>query len=491
MTTAASKFVIENGGELRTTAAVTNGSAIKFEGEQGGIINNAADFISDRAMSGTKLTKKGSGWMKLNTSNTALDKMVITAGTVQCINANVPAKTVEYQGGTLRENTGTSYAINIPKGKTGSWYMANRSTYTNKITGEGTLTAYCVTEKGSNYYATRTPVQCNFSEFEGILIATSSLDDPAVLRFTLNTANGMPKGTMNIGEKVEIQNSGKTFRIGKVIGTGALGGSCTFSNGTSVGANTWQVGNDDNWTTSIKVVSNANFVKVGTGKITWNGANTNTGTTTISEGELCIGTSTKLGTGRLTINENGMLTGNNSKAKALGNSAYVVDGTVRPGTYEGAVLGTIYFGGKNVTFNEKGVLSISANKCMTSSSNGCTGISNIGSLVINGTILVSPTKTNTLQVGDSIRLWTDVANVSGTPKVESVEGLEWDDSRLISEGLLIVKSISTSIIIPSNASTSSHNIYDLRGRLVRKDATSTDGLKPGIYVIEGKKWVVR
>ena len=128
---------------------------------------------------------------------------------------------------------------------------------------------------------------------------------------------------------------------------------------------------------------------------------------------------------------------------------------------------------------------------MTSSSNGCTGISNIGSLAINGTILVSPTKTNTLQVGDSIRLWTDVANVSGTPKVESVEGLEWDDSRLISEGLLIVKSISTSIIIPSNASTSSHNIYDLRGRLVRKDATSTDGLKPGIYVIEGKKWVVR
>ena len=45
--------------------------------------------------------------------------MVIAAGTVQCINANTPAKTVEYQGGTLRENTGSSYTINVPKGKTG------------------------------------------------------------------------------------------------------------------------------------------------------------------------------------------------------------------------------------------------------------------------------------------------------------------------------------------------------------------------------------
>ena len=33
MVTANTKFVIENGGELRTNAAVTNGSPIKFETE--------------------------------------------------------------------------------------------------------------------------------------------------------------------------------------------------------------------------------------------------------------------------------------------------------------------------------------------------------------------------------------------------------------------------------------------------------------------------
>jgi len=150
MNTAANKFIMENGGAMQTTAAVTNGSAIRMEGELGGAIINVADFVVDRPMTGTVLTKKGSGWMKLNVSNTALSRMIIAAGTVQCVNSNTPAKVVEYQGGTLRENTGTSYAINVPKGKTGTWYMANRSTYTNKVTGEGTLNAYCVTEKGSN-----------------------------------------------------------------------------------------------------------------------------------------------------------------------------------------------------------------------------------------------------------------------------------------------------------------------------------------------------
>ena len=491
MTTAAAKFVIENGGELRTTAAVTNGSAIKFEGETGGVINNTADFVSDRAMSGTVLTKKGDGWMKLNTSNTALTKMVIMAGTVQCINAATPAKTVEFQGGTLRENTGTSYAINVPKNKRGTWYMANRATYTNKVTGEGTLNAFCVTEKGSNYYATRTPIQCNFSEFEGILVASSSLDDASCLRFTLNTSTGMPKGTMNIAEKVEIQNSGKTFRIGKVTGAGALGGSCTFSNGASVAANTWQVGNDANWTCNVKVVSDANFVKVGTGKITWGAASTNTGSTTISEGELCLNTTGKLGSGKLTISAGALLTGANSKTKALENSSITVNGTVRPGSYEGAITGILYFGGKNLTVSDSGVLAFYANKCATASSNGCTSISNIGTLTINGTIRINPIKTNSLHEGDSIRLWTDVTKITGTPTVEGVDGIEWDDSRLMSEGLLFVKSINTGITQRSTINAQPFNIYDLRGRTVKQEATSTEGLKPGIYVIEGRKVMVR
>ena len=480
MTTVASKFVIENGAELRTTAAVTNGSSIRFEGEEGGVINNSADFIVDRAMLGTKLTKKGSGWMKLNVSNSSLQRLVVAAGTVQCINSNKPANTVEFQGGTLRENTGTSYTIDVPRGKTGTWYMANRSTYTNKVTGEGTLNAYCTTEKGTNYYATRTPVQCDFSAFEGTLRPSSGQDDPDLLRFTLDTSKGMPKGTMNIAAGVEVQNSGKTFRIGKVTGTGNLGGSCTFSNGASVGANTWQVGNDDNWSTTVKVTSNANFTKMGSGRITWSGASDNSGATTISEGELALSTNGKLGTGRLTIGPNGTLSGTNKKTSALANSAIVVNGTLAPNT--------LYIDNKNVTVNEGGTLLVAASHCATTVSAGCGTMDGIATLTLNGTLRIQPGVINTLQVGDSIRLFT-AKKFEGTPQIVDECGIEWDDSRL-SEGLLFVKSIDTGIM-PTISAATPHHIYDIRGRLVRANATNTEGLPAGIYICEGHKFVIR
>ena len=482
------KFVIENGAELRTNSAVTNGSPIKFETDEGGVINNTGDFIVDKAMLGTVLTKKGNDWMKLNVSNTSLNKMIVAAGTVQCINANTPAKTVEYQGGTLRENTGSSYAVNVPKGKQGSWYLANRSTYTNKLTGEGTITIYCVTEKGTNYYATRTPIQCNFADFEGTVKATSSLDDASLLRFTLNTSSGMPKGTFEIAAGAEVQNSGKTFHVGRVTGSGNLGGSCTFSNNTSVGANTWQVGNADDWSTNVKVVSNANFVKVGTGRITWGGASTNSGTSQIKEGELCVTTNGKLGTGQLTVAEGATLSGANTTSKALTNSAYTISGTLRPGASATASNGTLYFGGKNVTLNATSTLVINALRCATASATGCTAIDGIGTLTINGTIRIQPVRGNELQEGDSIRIFTATRFV-GNPTVEGIDGIEWDASR-ISEGLLFVKHIDTAVSpVTLHPSPFTKGIYDLRGRLVRQN--TTDGLKPGIYIVDGKKVIIK
>ena len=489
--TTAGKFVIENGGELRTTAAVTNGSPIKFEGELGGIINNSADFNSNSALSGTKLTKKGTGWMKLNTNNPSLNTLVIVAGTVQCVNANTPAKIVEFQGGRLDENTGTSYTINIPKGKTGTWNTVNDATYTNTITGEGTLTVSCPVRKGGtspNYwYATRTHLALKLNSFAGTLTVTSNGDPSG--RFTLDTSNGMPNGTLNVPSGVVVLNTAKTFRVGKLSGSGELGGISDFGSGTS-GTNTWQVGNDANWTSGVKVTANSNLVKLGTGRVTWSAANTNTGTTTIKEGELAINASGKLGTGKLTVADGATLSGTNTTTKPLENSSIEINGTIRPGLYDGAFSGTIYFGGKNVTMTQTAVYQIGALKCATASNAGCAYIANVGTLTINGTIRVVPAENNTLAVGDSIRLWTGVTKFVGSPIVETYYGIEWDDSR-ISEGLLFVKSIATGITQHSSLTTQHFNVYDLRGRMVRQGATSTEGLKPGIYVIEGRKCVVR
>ena len=484
VTTAANKFIMENGGELRTSAAVTQGSPMQMAGDEGGVINNSADFILDKAVSGTRLTKKGAGWMKLNVANSNLNRLVIAAGTVQCINANVPAKTVEYQGGELRENTGTSYAIFVDKGKKGSWFMANRATYSNKVTGEGTLTAYCTTEKGNNYYATRTPVKCDFSNFEGTLLPTSSLDDAENLRFTLDVAGGMPKGTMNIGAKVVVQNSGKTYRIGRVMGTGRLGGSCTFSNNASVGANTWQVGNDDDWTTSVRVTSNANFVKVGAGKVTWGGANDNTGTTTVKEGELCVNNTTKLGTGALTVGDGATFSGTNSSAKALANSAITVNGTLRPGANETSTTGTLFFDDKNLTVGKTGTLVF-----RTSAGGQSTSLSGITTLTVNGTIRIEAADGNKLQVGDEVRLWPESTKLVGTPAFDMQGGITWNTSR-ISEGVLVVAGIDTGVNA-AFADADPDNVYDLNGRLVRTKATGTTRLPAGVYIRGGRKVVVK
>ena len=486
VTTTPAIFVMENGAELRTTAAVTQGSPMQMAGDEGGVINNSQDFILNKPVSGTVMTKKGGGWMKLNTSNGALNRLVVMAGTVQCVNANIPAKTVEFQGGTLSENTSSSYTIHVAEGKTGTWNMANRSTYTNKITGKGTLNANCVTEKGTNYYATRTPVRCNFTDFEGTLKPSSNVDDPSVLRFTMDTGGSMAKGTMNIASNVEVQNSGKTFRIGRVTGSGKLGGSCTFSNGTTVGANTWQVGNDEDWTTNVKVSANANFVKVGGGKVTWNGASSNTGTTTVREGELCMGSLGQLGTGRLTVNEGATLSGTNLTSKQLTNASVIVNGTLRPGTTADATTGTLRFGGKNVTVNATGQLVI-----RTAGANSATSLSDIGTLTVNGTIVIQVADNHTLKVGDEIRLWPETVTLAGEPLFDMQGGISWDTSRL-SEGILVVKEIATGLN-PALADTDPQNVYDLQGRLVRRQATaaSTEGLPSGIYLRAGRKVVVK
>lgn len=488
----AAKFVMENGAVLRTSQAITQGSVMKMEGTEGGVVNNTADFIIDKAVSGTKLTKRGSGWMKLNVSNSALDTLAVAGGTVQCINANVPGKSVVYEGGTLYENTGTNYSVIVPKGKQGSWYLANRSTYTNKITGEGTLTIYCVTEKGTNYYATRTPVQCNFNDFEGTIKPTSSLDDPDLKRFTLNISGNAPKATFDIPSGAEVQNSGKTFTIGKVTGAGNLGGSCTFSNGSSVGANTWRVGNDDSFSFDGKVTSNAHFVKVGTGRMQVKGAWTTTGTVKISEGELILSSTAVLGTGALTVEKEGTLTGIMSSATALSNSSYTVNGTVQPGATKTATSGTINFGERNVTFARGSFYVLGASRCATKTNAGCANIKGVKRLTMNGTISVFLSSSYTPAAGDSIRVW-EAESFSGSPTFDLPdlgESLAWDTSR-ISEGLLFITVSSGIDAVLDEMREHGSDVYNASGQLVRRNARTLEGLSRGVYFVRGKKIVVK
>ncbi|MBQ7472700.1 MAG: autotransporter-associated beta strand repeat-containing protein [Prevotella sp.] len=480
------KFIIENGATLLTTAAVTQGTPMQMLTEEGGIINNSNDFITNSGISGTKLTKRGAGWMKLNANNSGLNRLVILGGTVQCVNCTQPASTVEYQGGTLSENGGTNYAVHVPEGKTGTWNTANRSSYSNKLTGAGTLTIYCEEEKGTGWFATRTQLSMDFSEFEGTIKATGRSDDSGA-RWTLNTSNGMPNGTLDIAENLEVQNTGKIFAIGALAGKGKLGGYSSFSNNGGSGTNTWKVGSDKNFTWEGLVTSNSIFNKVGTGQMTVKGKWTNTGNSNVTEGILCISSGT-LGTGAVNVGTEGVLIGTNTAAIGFTNSSVTVNGRIQAGVTLTSYTGTLYLGNKNLTVTKSGTLAVGSRGKLS------TLISDINLLNINGTVLVYLSPNYTPAAGDSICLWK-ANRVIGTPTFdlpELAEGLVWDTSKFTT-GYLYIRSNETDGIALAQGERmpTKGNIYNVKGQLVRKNANNLNGLPRGIYFQNGKKFVVK
>lgn len=489
----ANMFIIENGAELRTTVAVTQGSPMQILTTDGGVVNNAADFIVNKAMTGTVLTKKGTGWMKMNTAST-LQRLVLVAGTVQCYNANKVANVVEFQGGTYSENTGSSFELNVPKGKSGIWNSANRSSYSNKVTGEGTLTIYCEEEKGGSWFATRTQLGLDFRQFEGTIKATGRGDDSGA-RWTLNSSNGMPKATLNIADNLEVQNTGKTFAIGRVSGDkGKLGGFASFANDGKTGVNTWQLGNDDNWTWGGIVTANSNLVKVGEGKATFGGKSNHTGTTQVKAGELCLKSGAQLGTGALTVAKGAKLSGVTTADAPLLNSSVTVNtgATLAVGASATSITGMINFGGKNVSMAKGSFLEMGISRAATETSTGGTSLQNINKLTINSTIKLhySQTFADEIKEGDIVRLWTGVTSVTGTPvldeesQVISLEkGLIWDTSELAKGILKVAKGVPVGI--SGITSSESKDVYDLDGRRVESPRRGQ------VYIVGGRKVLVK
>ena len=439
VTTDPKKFIIEDGGMLQTTAAVQMGSPIRFEGEVGGIISNSNDFAMNQAFSGTVMEKRGGGWLKTYVSGASLGRMIITGGTVQN-NSGVAAKVVEIRGGSLVDLVGTSNEINIPEGKNASWTTENRQTYSNKITGAGRITVYCATEKGNGWVATRTPLQLNTSEFTGTLVpqATNASDG----RFTLNTSSGIAKGIMDIPSGITVQNTGKVYTIGELAGSGSLGEGCAFSNGATVGANTWKVGslNTDFTFDGTIVGSGTIFEKVGTGMMTLSNTNNFTGKATISDGTICLNKSSAksgmLGTGELVVSNGATLCG----VGLLTNSSVTISkgALLRPGVKENSTSGTLKMNKKNLTVNSGATV-----RFYIGSRSLYTKLTDVDVMYLRGTLKVNLRGGIELEEGDEFQLWTSSSTRLATSvelKLDSLSnGLAWDTSNLDSGILRVVK----------------------------------------------------
>lgn len=480
MTISADDFIIENGAALQTTAAVTQGSPMSVQGEGGGIINNAADFNLDKPISGNLLTKKGNGWLKYNVPSPSLKRLVVEGGTVQMVTNGRPATTVELKNGALIEFANCGSAIEVPERGKGSWTLSNRQTYSNTVTGAGTLTIVSALD-GSG--APRTPIACNFKNFTGTIEAHAVNNGSGW--FTLDNSGGIPLGTLNIPEGVTVVNTAKTFRVGKVTGKGALGEVITYSQTAASGANTWEAGDDGNFTFAGIVKANANFNKVGTGKMTVQGAWSNTGQVQVKAGELHLTNTAKLGTGRLTVAKNAILSGITKSNEALTNSAYNINGFLQVGLSATSTTGVINFGGKNVIFSKTAVLDLGIASPATATKTGGTSIQDIGKLTMNGTVRLRLKEGIDWQVGDSIILWR-ATSFTGSPIIENYivdesKGLFWDDSR-INEGILTVTNIPTAIQDTHVAVSKPTGVYDLQGRRVASNINESI-LPNGIYII--------
>ena len=512
MSNVAANFTIEDGAVLRNTAAVTHGSAMKIV--RRGVIQTDAPFTQQGNISGDTVVKAGGSNLEM-TGNLLTARTIVQAGRMNYSGASSASRVVELQGTAAISGSGfVSSPLNIASGAKATVTTVNRQTTSSNLSGNGQVTILCATEKGNNYYATRTPLQLRMNNFYGTLVAGAVYTADG--RFTFDTQTGSDKYTLHIPAGIIVQNSGRTLAIGNLTGAGTLGGSCSFGSSAS-GANTWNVGNDKDFTFDGIVTSADRFNKVGTGTMTVNGSWDNSGAVNINGGTLLASGKT-LGTGALTIGQDGTLTGMSSllrvtaKTRGLTNSSITVNGALRFGGDGKAITGFWYFGTHPVTFGATSKLYVGVSKAGASAANpGCTqlwGDDASGSITFHdgatvcvylsdaydpaATVGTDETKADVFYVFSFPN--ATVGNV--TFELPQLPDHYYWDADSFKSGLLYVRYTTASgihTLDADNGTLDDNAVYDVSGRLVKRIATTDDieKLPAGVYIHNGRKVVVK
>ena len=198
-----------------------------------------------------------------------------------------------------------------------------------------------------------------------------------------------------------------------------------------------------------------------------------------------------------------------SKSHPFTNSSITINGALRVGSDGQSSAGFWYFGTKPLTFGATGRLYVGVLKCATSATvPGCThiwGDETSGSVTFKDGATVSvyldssydpATSIGTDEAkADSFCVFNFAKATVGDVKFELPELPEhyyWDTTHFKNGYLYIRYTASTGILTPF-ADNDRKNIYDLKGRLVRRMSSTADmkGLPAGVYIRGGKAFVVR
>ena len=235
----------------------------------------------------------------------------------------------------------------------------------------------------------------------------------------------------------------------------------------------------------------------------------------MTEGSLIVGQGITLGKGALTVGDGATLTGmssilrSTSKNRGFTNSSITINGALRVGSDGNSSAGYWYFGTKPLTFGSTGKLYVGVQKCSTSAtvpgSTHIWGDEASGSVTFQDgatvSIYLDATYDPTSSIGtdeakaDSFMVFNFAKATVGDVKFELPELPEhyyWDTTNF-KKGYLYIRYTTSTGIRASFADTDRKNIYDLKGRLVRRMSTTTDikGLPSGIYIRGGKTFVIR
>lgn len=332
----------------------------------------------------------------------------------------------------------------------------------------------------------RNDITADFRAFEGLLTAQG-----ANFRLMDNVVDmGMTRLKLDEGAVVSHYNSSGgtlraiTTRIGSVE---SLASDCTLGNGID----SYIVGYNNEDVTYRGMLKAKQVIKQGTG--TWTlVSEESTSDVIVDEGTLRLSNNrlssspSAITTGTVTINAGGTLSGTGGANNIVVNKGGVIAAATENTC--GLLKAT---GNVNMNTGSTIVVKIDANSLGSVTNDK---YKFVGNLSHNGdTILVKVTPGSKLAAGDVITIFTCDGGQAGNYvlKTECEDCvIVWDDSALLTEGVLKVVSVTGIRSVSDDASIVDVYSVDglkLRGNVVRERAL--EGLAPGVYVIDGEKMV--
>ena len=503
------KITLQNGGTLQTTAEVTCGSVIATAGDEGGVINNSANFTTEKAITGTLLTKKGNGLLKI-AAVPSVTKIAMQAGSMALSVNNT--KTIELQGGALYDDVqSTTHSIIVPEGKSATWYLTSAyyTGYKNSLTGAGTLT---IVPRNT---VSRVRVEGGWSDFEGTVIHNT-----ASIYFPLKGSMSAPKMTLQVEDGCTVASSaGYTYTFGAVTGSGALTNTSSDYNSRNAMAAagvTWNIGNstgkDFTFSGTISDMDASYycvFNKVGTCTMTYKGEGMNITHAVNVSGGLVLNKEggAGLGTGKLTLLNGSELT---ATTATLSNT------TLQGNNGSKMAVKSLVFAGKTMNFSSGSTLavgdgavgSMDAGSANITVANGATyatyirtntnssKLTTTGTVTFNGKITltcnssgrgIKPAQLPSWQLVEAGNIVLGSAFTWDLP--ELAEGYYWDTTSFATDGTIsITNSDPTGVNTLRAVELGSDELteaYTVGGAYVGRPT------KPGIYIQNGQKYVVR